>query len=68
MTTIILLNASLSVLRDITKEIEEPETKITTLMEIDLISMPSWVLVSTNNGESENILPLEPMKLHLVPQ
>jgi hypothetical protein len=37
-------------------------------MEIDLIPMPSWALVSTNNGKSENILPLEPMKLHSVPQ
>jgi hypothetical protein len=66
--TIILLNASLSILRDVTKEIEESETKMTTPMEIDLMPMPSWVVVSTNNGKSENILPLEPIKLHLVPQ
>jgi DNA polymerase III alpha subunit (gram-positive type) len=37
-------------------------------MEIDLLPMPSWALVSTNNGESENIPPLEPIKLHSVPQ
>jgi hypothetical protein len=37
-------------------------------MEIDLMPMPSWALVSTNNGESENIPPLEPIKLHSVPQ
>jgi hypothetical protein len=58
-------------LRDITKEIEEPETqrnKMPEPMEIDLIPMPSWAVVSTNNGKSENILPLEPIKLHSVPQ
>jgi hypothetical protein len=37
-------------------------------MEIDLMPVPSWALVSTNNGESENIPPLEPIKLHSVPQ
>jgi hypothetical protein len=37
-------------------------------MEIDLMPMPSWALVSTNNGELENIPPLEPIKLHSVPQ
>jgi hypothetical protein len=37
-------------------------------MEIDLMPMLSWALVSTNNGESENILPLEGIKLHSVPQ
>jgi hypothetical protein len=41
---------------------------MTTPMEIDLMPMPSWALVSTNNGESENIPPLEPIKLHSVPQ
>jgi DNA polymerase III alpha subunit (gram-positive type) len=30
--------------------------------------MPSWALVSTNNGESENIPPLQPIKLHSLPQ
>jgi hypothetical protein len=37
-------------------------------MEIDLMRMPSWALVSTNNGELENIPPLEPIKLHSGPQ
>jgi hypothetical protein len=37
-------------------------------MEIDLMPMPSWAVVSTNNGESEDIPPLEPIKLHSVPQ
>jgi hypothetical protein len=55
-------------LRDITKEIEEPETKMTTPMEIALMPMLSWAVVSTNNGELENIPPLEPIKLHSVPQ
>jgi hypothetical protein len=58
-------------LRDVTKEIEEPENpeeKMTTPMEIDLMPMPSWIVVSTNSGESENIPPLEPIKLHSVPQ
>jgi hypothetical protein len=41
---------------------------MTTPMEIDLMPMPSWAVVSTNNGESENIPPLEPIKLHSVPQ
>jgi hypothetical protein len=55
-------------LRDITKEIEEPETqrKMPEPMEIDLMPMPSWALVSTNNSESENILPLELIKLYSV--
>jgi hypothetical protein len=68
--TIILLNASPSIVRDVTKDREEPETqrKMTEPMEIDLMPMLSWVLVSTNNSESENILPLEPIKLHSVPQ
>jgi hypothetical protein len=57
-------------LRDITKKIEELETqrKMPEPMEIDLMPMPSWVVVSTNNGESENLPPLEPIKLHSVPQ
>jgi hypothetical protein len=37
-------------------------------MGIDLMPMPSWALVSTNKGESENIPPLEPIKLYSVPQ
>jgi hypothetical protein len=37
-------------------------------MEIDLMPMLSWAVVSTNNSESENIPPLEPIKLHSVPQ
>jgi hypothetical protein len=37
-------------------------------MEIDLMPMLSWAVVSTNNSESENILPLEPIKLYSVPQ
>jgi hypothetical protein len=37
-------------------------------MEIDFMPMPSWALVSTNNGESDNIPPMEPIKLHSVPQ
>jgi hypothetical protein len=37
-------------------------------MEIDLMPMPSWAVVSTNSGNSENIPPLEPIKLHSVPQ
>jgi hypothetical protein len=37
-------------------------------MEIDFMPMPSWVLVSTNTGESDNIPPTEPIKLHSVPQ
>jgi hypothetical protein len=37
-------------------------------MEIDLMPMPSWVVVSTNNGKLENLLPLEPIKLYSVPQ
>jgi hypothetical protein len=41
---------------------------MTTPIEIDLMPMPSWAVVSTNSGESENILPLEPIKLHSVPQ
>jgi hypothetical protein len=38
------------------------------LMEIDFLPIPSWVLVSTNNSESNNILPIEPIKLHSVPK
>jgi hypothetical protein len=41
---------------------------MTTPIEIDLMPMLSWAVVSTNNGESENIPPLEPIKLHSVPQ
>jgi hypothetical protein len=41
---------------------------MTTPMEIDLMPMLSWAVVSTNSGESENIPPLEPIKLHSVPQ
>jgi hypothetical protein len=37
-------------------------------MEIDFMPMPSWALVSTNNGKSDNIPPMEPIKLHSVPQ
>jgi hypothetical protein len=37
-------------------------------MEIDFLPMPSWALVSTNNGESNNIPPMEPIKLHSVPE
>jgi hypothetical protein len=37
-------------------------------MEIDFLPMPSWVLVSTNNGGSNNILPIEPIKFHSVPK
>jgi hypothetical protein len=37
-------------------------------MEIDLMPTPSWAVVSTNSGESENLPPLEPIKLHSVPQ
>jgi hypothetical protein len=37
-------------------------------MEIDFLPMPSWALVSTNNGESDNIPPMEPIKLHSVPE
>jgi hypothetical protein len=58
-------------LRDVTKEIEEPENPEETMtipMEIDLMPMPSWAVVSTNSGESESLLPLEPIKLHSVPQ
>jgi hypothetical protein len=55
-------------LRDVTKEIEKPATEMTTPIEIDLMPMPSWALVSTNNGKWEDIPPLEPIKLHSVPQ
>jgi hypothetical protein len=44
------------------------ERKMLEPMQIDLMPMPSWAVVSTNNGELENILPLEPIKLHSVPQ
>jgi hypothetical protein len=36
------------------------------LMEIDFLPMPSWALVSTHNSRSNNILPIEPIKLHSV--
>jgi hypothetical protein len=39
-----------------------------TPIEIDLMPMLSWALVSTNNGKLGNIPPLEPIKLHSVPQ
>jgi hypothetical protein len=60
-------------LRDITKEIEEPENpeekkKMTIPIEIDLMPLLSWAVVSTNSGESESLPPLEPIKLHSVPQ
>jgi hypothetical protein len=68
--TIILLTTSLSILRDITKEIKEPETerKMPEPMEIDFLPMPSWALVSTNNSRSNNIPPIKPIKLHSVPE
>jgi hypothetical protein len=37
-------------------------------MEIYFLPMPSWALVSTNNGGSKNIPPIEPIKLHSVPE
>jgi hypothetical protein len=37
-------------------------------MEIDFLPMPSWALVSTNNGGLKNIPPIEPIKLHSVPE
>jgi hypothetical protein len=37
-------------------------------MKIDFLPMPSWALVSTNNGELNNIAPIEPIKLHSVPE
>jgi hypothetical protein len=37
-------------------------------MEIDFLPMPSWALVSTNNSGSNNIPPIEPIKLHSVPK
>jgi hypothetical protein len=37
-------------------------------MEIDFLPMPSWALVSTHNGGSNNIPPIEPIKLHSVPE
>jgi hypothetical protein len=37
-------------------------------MEIDFLPMPSWALVSTNNSGSNNIRPIEPIKLHSVPK
>jgi hypothetical protein len=57
-------------LRDVTKKIEEPETqrKMPEPMEIDLMPMLSWAVVSTNNGELENLPPLEPIKLYSVSQ
>jgi hypothetical protein len=57
-------------LRDVTKEIknQKPETKMPEPIEIDFLPMPSWALVSTNNGKSDNIPPIEPIKLHSVPE
>jgi hypothetical protein len=68
--TIILLNASPSVLRDITKEIktQKTERKMPEPMEIDFLPMLSWALISTNNSGSDNIPPIEPIKLHSVPE
>jgi hypothetical protein len=37
-------------------------------MEIDFLPMPSWALVSTTNSRSNNIPPIEPIKLHSVPE
>jgi hypothetical protein len=37
-------------------------------MEIDFLPMPSWALVSTNKGESNNIAPIQLIKLHSVPE
>jgi hypothetical protein len=37
-------------------------------MEINFLPMPCWVLVSTNNGKSNNIPPMEPIKLYSVPE
>jgi hypothetical protein len=37
-------------------------------MEIDFLPLPSWALVSTNNGESNNIPPVEPIKPHSIPE
>jgi hypothetical protein len=37
-------------------------------MEIEFLPMPSWALVSTNNSRSNNIPPIEPIKLYLVPE
>jgi hypothetical protein len=37
-------------------------------MEIDFLPMLSWALVSTNNSGSNNIPPIEPIKLHSVPE
>jgi hypothetical protein len=37
-------------------------------MEIDFLPMPSWALVSTNNSGLNNIPPIEPIKLHSVPE
>jgi hypothetical protein len=57
-------------LRDITQERknQKKKYKMPMPMEIDFLPMPSWALVSTNNGESDNIPPMEPIKLHSVPQ
>jgi hypothetical protein len=37
-------------------------------MEIDFLPIPSWVVVSTNNSRSNNIPPIEPIKLYSVPE
>jgi hypothetical protein len=37
-------------------------------MEIDFLPMPSWALVSTNNGKLNNIPPIQPIKLYSVPE
>jgi hypothetical protein len=57
-------------LRDVTKDRKKQKTKykMPEPMDIDFLPMPSWALVSTNNGESDNIPPMEPIKLHSVPQ
>jgi hypothetical protein len=46
----------------------ENQRKMPEPMEIDFLPMPSWVLVSTNNGKLDNIPPIEPIKLHSVPK
>jgi hypothetical protein len=46
----------------------ETETKMPEPMEIDFLPIPSWALVSTNNSGSNNIPPIEPIKLHSVPE
>jgi hypothetical protein len=46
----------------------EIQRKMPEPMEIDFLPMPSWALVSTNNGELNNIPPIKPIKLHSVPE